>query len=41
MTDNIQVGRTFYLVNIDRRDKANDKEVFVSKVGKKIFLREL
>jgi len=37
MTDNIQVGRTFYLVNIDRRDKANDKEVFVSKVGKKYF----
>lgn len=37
MTDNIQVGRTFYLVNIDRRDKENDKEVFVSKVGKKYF----
>lgn len=37
MTDNIQVGSTFYLVNIDRRDRVNDKEVFVSKVGKKYF----
>lgn len=37
MTDNIQVGKTFYLFNIDRRDKVNDKEVFVSKVGKKYF----
>lgn len=37
MTDNIQVGRTFYLFNIDRRDKSNDKEVSVSKIGKKYF----
>lgn len=37
MTDNIQVGKTFYLFNIDRRDKVNDKEVFVSRVGKKYF----
>lgn len=35
--DNIQVGKSLYLFNIDRRDKANDKEVFVSKVGKKYF----
>ena len=37
MKDDIQVGQTFYLSNIDRRDKVNDKEVFVSKIGKKYF----
>ena len=37
MKDDIQVGQTFYLSNIDRRDKVNDKEVFVSKIEKKYF----
>lgn len=37
MTDNIQVNKAFYLINIDRRDKENDKEVLVSRVGKKYF----
>lgn len=37
MTDDIQVGQTFYLFNIDRRDKENDREVTVSRVGKKFI----
>ncbi len=37
MTDNIQVNKTLYLVNIDRRDKENDKEVLISRIGKKYF----
>lgn len=37
MGNNIQVGQTFYLFNKDRRDKEKDKEVFVTKVGKKYF----
>lgn len=35
MTDNIQIGQTFYLFNIDRRDKEEDREVTVLRIGKK------
>lgn len=37
MITDIQIGTQLWLYNIDRRDKVNDKEVFVSKVRKKYF----